>query len=399
MQPFTPLSQGNRLQRAYARWAEPYYARMDPQLREQSILIDRFLYSRRGLAFWLGLLAAVVGSSVGLTQIGLPWWVATGAGLLWLALPLMGLAAWLQPALWSGSTIRKVFPRIVLLAALGALSGFVLGHYSRTGSLEPGLLAGRLLDALKILIPAIGLTSGAILLLLWGVAQLRRQLLERELRELRLQHERDAATAQAVQAQLKLLQGQIQPHFIFNTLSAVQHWVDQGDPRAGPLLRALTAFLRGSTELLGREQVSLIEEAALVRHYLNVMSSRLGERLAWSVELDPEVEGLSLPPGLLLTLVENAVEHGVSASLSGGRVGLKARADGEQVEIEVRDSAGLLSPQAVDGVGLRNSRERLRHRFGEVGTLQLGLDGADTVALLRVPLREPAPLPPPCLSA
>ncbi|MCE2659554.1 MAG: histidine kinase [Rubrivivax sp.] len=143
--------------------------------------------------------------------------------------------------------------------------------------------------------------------------------MQRQLAQVRLQQERDAARSEAVQAQLSLLQTQIQPHFIFNTLSALQHCVDGGDPRAGPLLRSLSAFLRGSTELLTRPHARLDEEAALVTHDLHVMASRLGERLHWEVDIDPALHGVLLPPGLLLTLVENAIEHGASVVLSAPR--------------------------------------------------------------------------------
>ena len=117
-------------------------------------------------------------------------------------------------------------------------------------------------------------------LLLRTVAAIRRFQLHRELAAMRLTQERDAAARQLAEARLKLLQGQIQPHFVFNTLAAIQHWVDEGDPRAGPLLRASTSFLRGSTELLGQESVVLAVEIETVRHYLSIMTARLGDRRA-----------------------------------------------------------------------------------------------------------------------
>ena len=387
MKTLRSLAEGNRLQRAYFRWAEPYYERMEPRLREQTILIDRFLYSRRGLGFWLGLLAAVVGSSVGLHKAGMPWWLATGLSVMaWLGLPLIILSAWLQPARFGSPQVRKAFPRILLLAALGALCGFTVGHVARHGRLDPELLLQRLWEGMKILGPAVLLVSVAMIALMWGVGQVRRQMLERELAQVQLERERDAASRDAVQAQLKLLQGQIQPHFIFNTLSAVQHWVDQGDPRGGPLLRALTAFLRGSTEALARDEIRLADEAALVGHYLAIMEARLGERLRSSIEIDPAVAELLLPPGLVLTQVENAVEHGIAPSLSGGEIRVQARRDGDWLTIDVSDSAAQLPAAIVEGVGLRNSRERLRHRFDGQASLDLSLRDGFSVARLRLPL-------------
>lgn len=384
------LAEGNRLQRAYYRWAEPYYERMEPHLREQTILIDRFLYSRRGLGFWLGLLAAVVGSSVGLHKAGMPWWLAIGLSVLaWLGLPLILLSAWLQPARFGSPQVRKAFPRILLMAALGALFGFAVGHVARHGRLDPELLLERLWSGMKVLGPAVLLVSVAMVALMWGVSQVRRQMLERELAQLQLERERDAAARDAVQAQLKLLQGQIQPHFIFNTLSAVQHWVDQGDPRGAPLLRALTAFLRGSTEALARDDIRLADEVALVGHYLTIMQARLGERLQVRIDIDPHAAEQTLPPGLLLTQVENAVEHGIAQRLSGGEIRLEAHCDADSLTIDISDTAAQLPDTVVEGVGLRNSRERLRHRFAGQASLDLFLHEGRSVARIRLPLARP----------
>jgi len=395
MDPGRSLADGNRLQRAYHRWATPYYARMEPSMREQAILIDRFLYSRRGLLVWLALLAALGGSSVGLSQAGMPWWLAAGASsLVWIGLPMIALGAWLSPASYSNASLRKALPRTLGLAVLGGLSGFVVGFLARHGHLQPAVLAAKLWEGLWVLAPAIVLGSAAVLGLMWAIASLRRQALERELERVRLQQERDTATREAMQAQLRLLQGQIQPHFIFNTLAALQHWVDRGDARAGPLLRSLTNFLRSSTEALGRDEVTLGDEARLVGHYLEVMHARLGERLQWSVDIDPASGGQTLPSGLLLTLVENAIEHGIGASLSGGEVAVSARRTGDALWVHVRDSAGLWDPQAADGVGLSNSRARLRHRYGRAASLELRLDDGATLATLRLPAdtqAEPQP--------
>lgn len=389
MNPGRPLSEGNRLQRAYHRWALPYYERMAPELRAQSELIDRFLYSGRGLGFWAGLLAAVVGSSFGLHRAGMPWLLAVALSLLlWAALPLTLLAAWLQPALFSSAGLRRKFPRIIALASAGALLGFTIGHVVRRGSLDPEALLSRLWSALGLLAPAVLLTALALAALMGGVARLRRQMLERELQQARLQQERDAAARQAAEARLKLLQGQIQPHFIFNTLSAVQHWVDSGDPRGGPLLHSLTAFLRSSTEALGRDEVTLEEEAAMVRHYLAIMQARLGERLRVELQLETGVAGQRLPPGLVLTLVENAVEHGIAASLAGGLVRVRCGAEGADCVVTVSDSAGMLAPDWLEGVGLSNCRERLAQRFDGRGTLTLRHEGGCTVSTMRLPLRQ-----------
>ena len=129
MKPARPLSEGNRLQRAYHRWAAPHYARMAPDLRVQAELLDRFLYSRQGLVFWAGLLAAAVGSAHALQRAGLKLPLAVVASvLLWGVLPLMLLAAWLQPALFSLSGLRRKLPVAVGMALVGGVVGYLVGH-------------------------------------------------------------------------------------------------------------------------------------------------------------------------------------------------------------------------------------------------------------------------------
>jgi Histidine kinase len=391
--PLKSLEHGNRLQRAYHRWALPYYEKMQPQVRAQAEALDRFLYSRRGLGFWLGLAGAVLGSSLGLQRAGMPLLLASLLSLmLWAVIPLGLLAAWLQPALFTSAGLRRHFPRVVLLAAVGALLGFATGHVARRGQLDPAVLLERLLSALTVLIPAVLLTALALVALMWGVARVRQQLLEFDLQQARLQQERDSAAREAAEARLKLLRSQIQPHFIFNTLSAVQHWVDAGDPRGAPLLRSLTGFLRRSTDALTQDRVSLADELALVDHYLTIMQARLGERLRIERDITPDLLDLSLPPGLLLTLVENAIEHGISGSLAGGIVQVSARQQAGECQLQVADSAGLLNAGWSEGVGLSNTRERIQRCFGPQARLDLtrGSDGR-TLATLRWPQEASRP--------
>jgi signal transduction histidine kinase len=368
-----PLSEGNALQRAYARWAEPRYRCMEPGLREQVELIDRFLYSRSGIGVWLGMAGAVVGTSLGLRGADLPWVLAVPLALLmWVGLPLLLMAAWLQPWKFLLREFRGKLLLILLLALAGGLTGFVAGHVGRHGGLDWARLLDDLARKGGLLVTVALAGALGMLVLGWGVARVRQDILERAL-----------AARQAAEARLKLLQAQIQPHFIFNTLAALQHWVDIGDARAPGLLRTLTAFLRSSTELLGKAQVTLGEEAETARQYLQIMQARLSERLRFEVEVAPEVAATPLPPGLLLTLVENAVEHGIAPALAGGRVRLHAGRVGALVVVRVRDDGVGLAPQWQDGTGLANCRERLRHHGR--GRLELHAADPGTEAVLSLP--------------
>lgn len=370
--PLRPLSEGNRLQRAYARWAAPRYARLPEEARETTELMDRYLYSRRGLGVWLGVGGALTGTTLGLQASGMhPAAALLLALLLWVVLPASLLAAWLAPSRFSSDAVWRKLPGAALLALAGAACGFVLAHWSRHGHLD---LAGMLLALQQragVLVPGALIGGAGMVFLTWAVASVRRQVLERQLAQSELQRQRDQAAHAATQTQLRLLQAQIQPHFIFNTLAAVQHWVDTGDTRAGALLRSLTQFLRGSTELLARERVPLAEEAALVRHYLAIMQARLGGRLQFNVDLQAAPADAELPPGLLLTLVENAIEHGITPQLQGGQVEVKASARPGGWQLCVVDDGAGLPAGWQPGTGLGNCQQRLHHFHGTSARLQL----------------------------
>lgn len=114
------------------------------------------------------------------------------------------------------------------------------------------------------------------------------------------------------------------------------------------------------------------EELQLARSYLQIMSARLGERLRFELDIASDCQQQLLPPGLLLTLVENALEHGIGPSLRGGRVDIRARClAGGGFELKVSDDGVGLQPGWLEGMGLANSRLRLRHQFGERAGLSL----------------------------
>jgi len=372
-------------QRRYFAWAEKHYAKMEPAPAAEARRIDRWLYGRGGLGVIAGLALAVAGSVAGLVAAGFPLLLAVICSLLvWLGLPLAGLGAWLQPQKFTARRLARGSLGIVALGYAGAFVGFLVGRLERHGGLKPETLPESLLAAAQAATPILLVALAAIVLLLWGVAQWRGAQDRRDLARLTLAQERDAAARQLAESRLHLLQAQIQPHFIFNTLAALQHWVDIGDPRAPALLRTLTAFLRGSTELLGREEVTLGDEFEAVGQYLQIMQARLGERLQTTLHLDPACAARTLPPGLLLTLVENAVEHGISPALSGGMVGVDIRCNAHGSTVTVRDDGAGLAPRWQDGTGLSNCRERLRHHGDGRGTLEIRALERGTEAVLRL---------------
>ena len=234
------LTEGNRLQRAYFAWAAPRYACMPADVREQVEATDRFLYSRRGAPVWVAMVVAAAAMALGLRQTGMPWLLAIAVGLvIGVSLPLLGVSAWLMPNVFGRwAQMRKLLGLTLGGGLAGMVAGFVVGHVGRNGRLDLALLWDELGRKAVVALPAVALAVAALLGLAWAIARVRRQVLERQLERARMQHERDTAAREATEARLKLLQAQIQPHFIFNTLAAVQHWVDETDPRRSAAARA-----------------------------------------------------------------------------------------------------------------------------------------------------------------
>jgi hypothetical protein len=214
----------------------------------------------------------------------------------------------------------------------------------------------------------------------WFVAVYRAHQIEARLRE-------QAEQQRALEMARQLASAQIQPHFLFNSLASLQHWVQTKDDRAAPMLSALTGFLRATLPLFNRQRLALGDEAEAVRQYLAVMQMRLGDRLRCSLDIDAAAVAAQVPPGLLLTLVENAIEHGVMPALSGAEVHVTAHAQAGRLKLAVHDTGPGLGGGHADGTGLANTRERLAQAFGAAATLSLeNAAGGGCVARIDCPL-------------
>jgi hypothetical protein len=184
--------------------------------------------------------------------------------------------------------------------------------------------------------------------------------------------QRSELERQAVDARLRLLQAQVAPHFLFNTLANVRVLVESGAPQAPQLLDSLIAYLRAAVPRLDGAESDLEQELALTSAYLKLMQMRIPDRLQFSIEADPAMLDQRCPPMSLLTLVENAVRHGIDPSEEGGAIDVRIRGDASQVAICVRDSGiGLQAGSRGLGTGLSSLRERLRLVFGEAAQLRL----------------------------
>lgn len=185
--------------------------------------------------------------------------------------------------------------------------------------------------------------------------------------------ERSEMARQALDARMRLLTAQAQPHFLFNTLANVQALVEAGSPRAPQLLQCLTDYLRAAVPRLEAAANTLGQELALVRAYLELMQMRMPDRLAFALHVDPAVRLLRCPSMTLLTLVENAVQHGIDPSVEGGRIDVHAEAlSAGRCRLRVVDTGvGLQASGGGLGTGLAALRERLLWAYGGSATLAL----------------------------
>ncbi|MBK8724526.1 MAG: histidine kinase [Holophagaceae bacterium] len=205
--------------------------------------------------------------------------------------------------------------------------------------------------------------------------------------------ERSEFERQALDARLRLLQAQVEPHFLFNTLANVRELVDTGSPRASAVLGSLIAYLRAAVPRLHAPASTLAQELELARAYLEVMHMRMPDRLQFELEADDEALPLSCPPMTLLTLVENAVRHGIDPSEQGGRIEVRVTVLEGRCHAEVVDTGvGLGETGGSGGTGLANLRERLRLAFGPEARLELqALEPHGLRALLVFPARRSGP--------
>jgi hypothetical protein len=267
--------------------------------------------------------------------------------------PLRWMPRWVAQLL----AVGLAAPVATLLAYLWIVEGDVTRFVA-----HEGLISGFVSISSASLVVGLLLALGALY---------RQRDVQARAQELSFALERSTLERQALDARLRLLHAQIEPHFLFNTLANVQQLVESGSPRAAPVLQSLIAYLRAAVPSLGDGNATLGTEMTLVNAYLDLMRMRMPDRLAYSVSWPAELASLRFPPMALLTLVENAVRHGVDPSETGGRIQVEAREQSGQVEVVVADTGVGMSETAAPGTGLNNLRERLRAFFGETAQLQM----------------------------
>ena len=335
------------------------------------------------ILLWLSRLGSFMEQMVYSQGIGLSIWAITNAGAVWLARPTDpgGFPrGWRAGILVPGATL------------LGIANGTWVGDlYSGRSTWELGTHNPALAGKLLVMSLAVSL-SVTVVFYLRG----RSSYLEAELQRTK---------AQQAEAQLRLLESQLEPHMLFNTLANLRVLIGLDPARAQSMLDHLVAYLR-STLTASRTTTphhhTLALEFNRLNDYLALMTIRMGSRLKVQLHLPPELSPCAIPPLLLQPLVENAISHGLEPHVEGGMLEVTARTTTENNQrwlvLEVKDNgAGLAhtapnAPQPGHGFGLTQVRERLATTYGSSATLTLDTTPPTspeqpgwTVARVRIP--------------
>jgi len=194
---------------------------------------------------------------------------------------------------------------------------------------------------------------------------------------------------ESLAANLKLLQAQIEPHFLFNTLSNILSLIDTEPTKGKTMLVDLTKYLRTSLSRTLSETTILNQEIEMIKAYLNIHKIRMSDRLRFTIDISDALRQQQFPPMLLQPLVENAVKHGLEPKVEGGEIVIKAFEENSRLRIEVRDTGLGFSDYNKTGIGIINVRERIVMLYGEKGRLIIAENEPHGVsAIIEVPLHD-----------
>jgi sensor histidine kinase YesM len=297
---------------------------------------------------------------------------------------LCGLAMWVAVELLAQLRLRPA-PRIA--AVLAALVG---------ASFVGACVAMLLLQPSGFYPPLLAIFGDALRWAVFGaIVFFARDYLQRETRAGAALEaaavERASLERRMVEAQLEVLQAQIEPHFLFNTLAHVKRLYEVQPQVGDEMMASLRHYLRAALPRMRETACTIGREAELARAYLTILRLRLGKRLDFAFDIPEDLRSHALPPMVLITLVENAVKHGIAPHPEGGTIEVRASASGSDVEIAVADSGVGFSGSLGNGIGLANIRARLKGVHGDRASLSLRRnDPCGVVASVRVPLEQAA---------
>ncbi|MEO5558404.1 MAG: histidine kinase [Dokdonella sp.] len=311
-------------------------------------------------------------------------WNLTEAYLWMLLVPLV---AWLGRRTAGESIRRVIFFHVGASVAVAAVE--TLARLTMFWLLwGPGQLPVDSLPAYLRMEFAYSIHSA--LLTYWMILLFTRSMdARRKLRQETLRIER--LETQLAQTRLSALRMQLKPHFLFNTLNSISALVLVDPQKARVMIVRLSEFLRMTIDERHGQLVPLATELKFLECYLHIQTVRFQDRLSTSTRVDDTAAAAEVPHLILQPLVENALKHGLLCSPEPGRLTISVERCGEQLVLEVSDDGAGLAVGYCEGVGVRNTRERLSVMFGEAASFELtSAQGRGTVATVRLPYRESA---------
>ncbi|NCT71595.1 MAG: sensor histidine kinase [Xanthomonadaceae bacterium] len=358
----------------------------------------------------IAVVAAFIGAGTGIAvqDPGVALKVAATQFVAFSLMAMLGpaLATAVRHRRWSVARERKA---VVIAVLVGMVLSFFIDRVASAyiqQLMAPGLAAIGLKPTMPTpapLVQAIGLAlnlAGLVVIygLFGGGLALRAYFSERQRWDLHRHAQALGDLESRVhEADLRLgvLQAQVEPHFLFNTLASVRALVRQDPAQAEATLDALVDFLRATIPKLRDDRglhATLGQQLDLCASYLALMQVRMGGRLTYAVRADDGLRSLPFPPSLLITLVENAIKHGIEPRPGAGHVEVVAERVDERLRVRVIDDGAGLQPGLSTGVGLANVREQLAARHGAQATFSLTTraEGRGVCAEIRVPIGSPA---------
>jgi len=272
----------------------------------------------------------------------------------------------------------------VVIAAIGSGYGALTLFHFPAGYYPPAFVL--ISETLRLIVP------GVLAMLVWAI---RRQNIQATQRIQELELQRATIERRLLEAQLKLMEAQIEPHFLLNTLATLKYLCQSGADSGERMLASLLLYLGAALPRFRDEHTTLATECALIGAYLDILHMRMGPRLRFAIELPPALANHTFPPMILITLVENAIKHGLTPSPEGGRIEISARLQGEALEVSVSDDGVGFQSSSGSGIGLVNIRARLRALYGAAASLKLEQSEPHGVrASVTIPYEErTAPMP------
>ena len=369
-----------RLEARLDAWAA---TKLSPEEYAEAVEMDRKLKRN----FWRLLAGFAVASALlaGILAMVFPKLGATGvigvsAGIC-LYLVVAVFSAWYGWRRYTNRPPWVIFLMFIALVLGGGVVGFVVGGLAK-GAPVSQLQPEKIVRAVGLVL-MVGIALAGLLI---GVAQMRLREARQKALRLEAETQREKLERQGVQAELKLLQAQVEPHFLFNTLSNLRYLVQTQSADALPMLDHLIVYLRTALPELRAESSTVSREMELARAYLEIMRLRMGGALTFAIDVPAALGDVPLPPLMVMTLVENAIKHGV-APMGRGNIELRAGSGHRKLRVSVADDGRGLAGTIGQGVGLANIRERLRTLYGNAAALTLeGREPRGVRATIEVPL-------------